>query len=202
MSVLRLVSVISFRYSVVSGLNPNELEPNYYQATRAIIEGTARTPAAIFERLRPIYVDDAKFRQDLTSFAIETSGQRKRLAKYILATLEGDLSRRECDPDTDPGTIEHILPENPSETWEDVFPRARWDEEVYRLGNLTLLEPALNRRVGNATYTEKVSAYAESAYALTRSIPDLAPEEWTFALLEERQRRLATRAVHVWRVDF
>ena len=73
---------------------------------------------------------------------------------------------------------------------------------VYRLGNLTLLEPAANRRIGNADYTAKVSEYQRSAYVITRDIVDLAPQEWTPALLEERQRRLAARAVHVWRSDF
>ena len=36
----------------------------------------------------------------------------------------------------------------------------------------------------------------------TAKIADLAPEEWTPALLEERQRRLAARAVRLWRSDF
>ena len=200
--VLRMVSAISFRYSVVSGLNPNALEPVYHDASRSVLERTASTPSEVFARLAPIYVDDDKFEQDMARFTIETSGQRKRLAKYILVRLEGDASGRACDPDTDPGTIEHILPENPTDGWEETFPRAQWDAAVYRLGNLTLLEATANRRGGNGPYAEKVAAYADSGYALTQAIPERAPEEWTPALLDGRQRRLATRAVHVWRVDF
>ena len=193
---------MSFRYSVVSGLNSNALEPVYHDAARAVIEGTARTPAAVFARLTPIYVDDATFEQDFARFAIETSGQRKRLAKYVLARLESDLSDRACDPDIDPGTIEHVLPENPTDTWDFSFPPRQWEAALYRLGNLTLLELSANRRVGNAAYSEKLDAYSDSAYALTRAIPALAPEEWTLAHLDARQRRLASRAVHVWRADF
>ena len=201
-SVLRLVSVVSFRYSVVSGLNPNALEPVYHDAARAVLDGVAINPAAVFERLRPIYVDDAKFEQDMTRFTIETSGQRKRLAKYILARFEGDASGRACDPDTDPGTIEHILPENPADEWEVTFSRAQWDAAVYRLGNLTLLESSRNRTVGNAFYAEKLATYVTSQYLLTRAIPEIAPDEWTPALLDERQRRLAERSVSLWRLDF
>lgn len=201
MSVLRAVSVLSFRYTVVSGLNPSELEGAYHIAARSVLDGSASTPSQVFAHLRGIYVDDAKFEQDFARFAIETSGQRKRLAKYVLERLESDASNIPRDPDTDPGTIEHILPENPSEQWEAYFPRQDWDTAVYRLGNLTLLEPTANRRIGNVDYQLKLPFYEASTYALTRSIPTLAPEEWTLAHVDERQRRLAGRAVHLWRVD-
>ncbi len=200
--ILKLVSVISFRYSVVSGLNPNALEPAYHEAARAVLTGTAQTPATVFDPLKSIYVDDEKFLQDFASFAVETSGQRKRLARYVLARLESDASGRDCDPETDSGTIEHVLPENPTEIWEEAFPPRSWDAWVYRLGNLTLIEKSLNREAGNRGYGEKLAAFARSGYALTRAIPDLAPEEWTPALVAERQRRLAIRAVHLWRADF
>ena len=73
---------------------------------------------------------------------------------------------------------------------------------MYRLGNLTLLEPAANRSVGNGDYPGKLDAYRRSGYALARQVPEMAPEAWTLALVEERQRRLAERAVHLWRSDF
>jgi hypothetical protein len=200
--ILKLVSVISFRYTVVSGLNTNTLEPAYHQAAKSVLDGIARTPAAVFERLGAIYVNDAKFQQDFSLMVTNTGGQRKKVAKYILARLEEDASARACDADTDPGSIEHILPENPADNWSDTFPRELWESSIYRIGNLTLLETAANRAVGNASYAEKRTAYANSAYALTRRVPEVAPEQWTFDLLGQRQRHLAERAVHLWRADF
>jgi hypothetical protein len=44
--------------------------------------------------------------------------------------------------------------------------------------------------------------YQQSRYNLTQRIPEIAPEQWTFPLLEERQRGLAERAVYIWRADF
>lgn len=200
--VLKLVSLVSFRYSIVSSLNTNALEPAYHEAAKAVLDGIAVNPGQVFERLRDIYVDDNKFEQDFALLTLETSGQRKKLAKYILARLEQDLTSRACDPDTDPATIEHILPENPLDDWSDQFPREYWDTAVYRLGNLTLLEPALNRQAGNQSYSLKVSGYAKSAYTLSRRVSEMAPEQWTLDLLNERQRRLASRAVQLWRSDF
>lgn len=200
--ILKLVSVISFRYSVVSGLNANALEPAYHVAARAVLDEVSRSPGEVFEKLKDIYVDDARFENDMAFLPLGTSGIGKRLAKYILARFESDRSGRACDPETDPGTIEHVLPENPSSSWTASFPEHLWEQNVYRLGNLTLLEPSLNRRVGNADYAQKVEAYKQSTYMLTKDIAEAAPEEWTPELLDARQRRLASRAVHLWRSDF
>ena len=199
--VLRIVSVLSFRYTVVSGLNPSALEAAFHHAAKAVSDRVATTPSGVFERLKPIYVDDAKMRQDFAGLEVGTGGRKRKLAKYILARLEEDASGRACDPDTDPGTIEHVLPENPADEWDEDFDHARWDSSVYRIGNLTLLEAATSRRIGNATYLDKLAAYGESRYALSKEIPGMAPERWTPELLEARQMRLAARAVHLWRVD-
>jgi len=200
--ILKLVSVLSFRYTIVSGLNTNALEPVSHEAAKAILDGVARTPADVFLYLKGIYVDDARFQQDFARLTIDTSGRRKQLAKYILARLECETSGRACDADTDPASIEHILPENPSAEWETMFPRDQWDRTIYRLGNLALIEPSLNRQIGNAPYLEKAAAYLDSNYEITRKIADQAPDEWTPARLEARQERLARRAVHLWRADF
>ncbi len=200
--VLKLISAISFRFSVVSGLNTNLLEPVYHRAAKFVGDADIPTLGAIFDHLKPIYVDDEKMRQDFALLEIQTRGRRKKLAKYILSRLEENLSGRTCDPDTDPGTIEHILPENPMESWERTYSSDKWERGVYRLGNLTLLEAPLNREIGTIPYRDKLAKYRESNYQLTSSIEDIAPEEWTEELLGERQRRLSARAASVWKSDF
>lgn len=200
--VLRLVSAISFRFAIVSGLNTNVLEPVYHRAAKAVISGVANTLNKVFECVKQIYVDDEKTRQDFALLAIDTRGRRKKLVKYILARLEETLSGRPCDPNTDPATIEHVLPENPAQSWEETYPRDRWELGTYRLGNLTLLEGPLNREAGNAEYAKKLAAYRKSRYVLTKEIPGTAPEEWTEEHVASRQGHLARQATHVWRADF
>ena len=199
--VLKLVSVISFRYTIVSSLNPNDLESAYHWAAKAVMDGEATTPAAVFKRLASIYVNDEKMQQDFSQLEVNTKG-RKKLAKYILAQLEQHLSGRACDPDTDPGTVEHILPENPAEGWEAMYPPDKWDNDVYRLGNLTLLEASANRNIGNKSYAGKCPAYDRSSYRLSREISKMAPEQWTPELANERQIRLAKVATQVWKSNF
>ena len=200
--LLKLAAIIAFRYAVVSTLNPNPLERVSHFAAKAIIDGQATRPGAVFRQLETIYVDDERFEADFTRWTVATRGQRSKIARYVLARLESDAGDRVVDPSTDPATIEHVLPENPTGEWSDFFPAERWETTVNRLGNLTFLERDLNRNVGNGPYPPKQAAYASSAYALTREIAAMAPEQWTPALLEERQRRLAADAVRLWRADF
>jgi hypothetical protein len=200
--VLKLLSVVSFRYTVVSGLNTNELEPVYHRAAKAVLEGRVTTPAEVAAEIRGIYVGDEAFERDFGALDLDTSGQRKRLVKYVLCKLESDASGVARDYEADTGTIEHILPENPGVEWDAYFDPQRQAEQVYRLGNLTLLEASLNRQVGNQLLAAKRALYAQSGYTLTRTIAGEADDTWTAASLARRQAQMARRAAHVWRSDF
>lgn len=200
--VLKDISRISFRYNVVSALNTNELEPVYHDAASSILNSQARTPAAVFERLRSIYVSDEKFESDFSDLALATSGSRKKLCKYILLKLESEKSGTFRDWETDSATIEHILPENPVEAWENSIPRDKWDDNIYRLGNLLPLEASLNRDAGHMVFDAKKEHYQRSAYKLAELVCASTGEEWTIEHIRARQRDLARTARHIWKSDF
>lgn len=195
--LLKLSTVISFRYSVVSSLNPNELEALYNKVAIAISDGKTTNPREVFNVLRPVYVPDQKFQQDFDFLSISTKGQKKKLVRYILIKLEEDASGRRNEEDS--FSVEHVLPESPSEEWRRQFTDSQIEEMVYRLGNLTPLEPALNRDIGQQRYQTKQESYQRSVYTLTQKI---TAEEWTPDTIAARQRSLAQRAAHIWRSDF
>ncbi|WP_072619996.1 DUF262 domain-containing protein [Spirulina major] len=196
--LLKLICVISFRYTVVSGLNPNELEALYSKVAIAIMDGAIVYPRQVFEALRPVYVTDEKFAQDFSVLSISTKGQKKALVRYILWKLEMDASNR-TDITEDAFSVEHILPESPAESWYKTFTDSQLDDVIYRIGNLTPLEPPLNRQVGNQAYEIKQTAYQQSVYQLTQNI---MADEWNMDAIANRQRRLAQRAIHIWKSDF
>ncbi len=199
--LLKLLVVVLFRYSAVSGLNTNSLELVFHNAAKGLLGGRIRDPAGVFQVLRPIYLDDVRFEQDFARLAPDLSGHGKKLVRYILARLESDASGRPCDPDADPGTVENVLPENPGAAWEADFPRETWERSVQSRGQPHVVEPALNRRVGNADFATKVEVYRSSAYALSLQLPDTAGEAWTPARLDARQAQMARRVIHLWRAD-
>jgi hypothetical protein len=200
--VLKMLVVVLFRYSAIGGLNTNALELVFHEAARGVLDQKLTSPREIFGSLRSVYMDDDRFQQEFARFAPDSAGQGSKLVRYILARLEADASGRSCDPDTDPGTVEHVLPVNPSAAWEEAFPREAWDRYVDRLGNLTWLEPALNRSVGNSDIDLKVEGYRQSSYRLSQELADQIGADWSPAKLEARQERMARRAIHLWRVDF
>jgi len=195
--LLKLVTVISFRYTIVSSLNPNDLEAVYNKTAILISTGEVKNPHQVFKNLRSVYVQDEKFQQDFALLSISTKGQKRKLVRYILNKLESDASGKQGDEDS--FSIEHILPEVPTEEWRANFTDAQIEEIVYRIGNLTPLEPSFNRDIGQQNYQLKREKYQQSIYTLTQRI---MAEEWNPDTLAARQRYLAQRAIHIWRSDF
>jgi hypothetical protein len=196
--ILRMAVVISFRHNVIGRQSTSELEAVYNEAAIQVMSGELRTPAAIFNALQPIYSDDERFKNDFAYAEIKGTPQGKKLLRYVLQQLERDASGRPTDAD-DIVTIEHILPQNPSEVWDDRFPPGESDGFVWRLGNLTLLEASINRDLERASFEEKLRGYGRSRYEITRGIK---AEEWNPDALFARQKQMAVRAAHIWRLDY
>lgn len=200
--LLKLIAVFSFRYTIVSRLNPNDLEPLYHELAKGILNASLATPTQAFTVLQRLYPTDEKFERDFSELTLPTSGQRSRVARYILCKIETAAAERHCDWMNDPATIEHVLPENPDESWYKMVPPDRHAQFVYRLGNLTLLERRLNRDAGNRSFAEKRLLYAQSSYRMPKQLDDHAPQEWNTSAIDARQRYMAKRARAIWQVGF
>jgi len=195
-AILRICSVISFRYITIGKLNTQPMEREYVEAARKIRKGVLVTPAQIFASLMQIYVADEQFEADFALAKIPTSNNRN-LVRYVLFSLENQLSGNRRSFVEDGGTIEHILPENPDELWLTHFPE--FASDVYRLGNYSLLEPSANRRIERKQIDEKKAAYLDSAYKLSNSF---GWTEWTRSTLNARQKWMAKIATSIWRLNY
>lgn len=97
--------------------------------------------------------------------------------------------------------LEHILPQNANDNWLAKFPKNDKTLYVYRLGNMTLLDSSINRKVGNNSFQEKCSvAFAHSKLEITNEI--LNYSVWSPKEIEERQRKMAKAACQIWRLDY
>ena len=200
--ILKLSNVLTFRYTTICNQNANELEPAYHRAAKQILDGKATTPRDVFLAVKSVYIEDKVFKQNFENFEVKTTGQGKKLARYILCRIESEMSGNDVDPETDSATIEHVLPENPSQNWINTIPALEWPKLTYRLGNLTLLEAKPNRTIGNDLFEDKNSAYRSSRYLMTQQIPQEGNDAWNATRVEKRQQWMATRATHLWRSDF
>ena len=200
-SLLRLSVVLSFRYSVIGGLNPNALEGAYHKAALGISRGELKNVQAVASRLREVYPNDEKFKADFAAKTLNTSNTRgRKLARYILLQIEAAEEGVASWQDDVSATIEHVLPENPSAPWRDTFSEEDQDFLTHRLGNLALLEAPKNRHAGQLAFPEKVPIYQRSNYRTTQRIAQSA--EWEPDSIRSRQDRMAEKAAAIWRIDF
>ena len=197
-SLLKICVTISFRYLIVSGLNPNALEKVYNDAAISIFQKASQKPKEIFKLLERVYVNDEKFENDFSTLEINTQ-KNKKLIRYILISLENHIAGYNLDYEDDPASIEHILPENPSEEWDTLFPYDIQERYTYRIGNYTLLEENLNRNAQNKVFSEKHKIYTKSNYKVTQAI---TTQTWEPETLLRRQELLAAQAAQIWRCDF
>ena len=195
--VLRLVSIITFRYTVIGKLPTNLKEDVYNKAAMAISQREATSFNQIAGQVRPLYPADIDFKKSFSIKSISTKRGRK-LLRYVLYAIENHLSQADYDFEENPGTIEHILPENDNENYTEEFPAAIHDSLVYRLGNYTLLEEDKNRACATLPFADKKKVYHTSQYELSQQITS---DRWTPNTLDRRQDRLADYASSIWRVS-
>ena len=191
----KICSVISFRYNIIGGLNPNAQE-DVYNTVALKISSNKRFEVADFQS---IYVSDLNFENDFSTKEFKNTTRNHKIVKYILSKIEVYQHKNEIDPESDLFTIEHILPENADDTWGN-FTFEEINRLVYRMGNLTLLERKLNREAGQKGYVEKIVLFAQSNSELTKTLPDNF-NTWNEDKLAARQRELAKHAKAIWKIQ-
>ncbi len=191
----KICSVISFRYNIIGGLNPNAQE-DVYNTVALKISSNKRFEVADFQS---IYVSDLNFENDFSTKEFKNTTHNHKIVKYILSKIEVYQHKNEIDPESDLFTIEHILPENADDTWGN-FTFEEINRSVYRMGNLTLLERKLNREAGQKGYVEKIVLFAQSNSELTKTLPDNF-NTWNEDKLAARQRELAKHAKAIWKIQ-
>ena len=194
-NLVKLCSIISFRYNIIGGLNPNAQEDIYNTIAIKLNE----TKAFDILDFRPIYVQDNNFENDFSSKQFKSTSRNHKIVKYILSRIELYRYKNDINPDSDNYTIEHILPESADETWGD-FLDEEINRSIYRLGNLTLLEQSLNKDAGNLKYEIKKDFYTQSNSELTKAIPQHY-KTWNEEKLASRQRELAKHANSIWKIQ-
>ena len=196
--VLRVVSVITFRYTIIGGLHTNLKEDVYNKAAIKISSKELITASTIAKEVKPLYTTDKDFKNDFSTIIISTK-RGKKLVRYILFEIENHLAQTDTDYEDSPATIEHILPENAGEEWAVNFPVSIQESMIYRLGNYTLLEDDKNRDCGTKNFDAKKVIYTTSQYEMSKQIVSAV---WTPNTLDNRQTRLSDYASTSWRLPY
>jgi hypothetical protein len=201
LKVLRDLMIISFRYTIVSGLGTGNLERVYSNAAISITKGDTNTSKKVFQKLKSAYVDAITFKE---SFINRQFG-KSIISRFILAGLNDYIEEnkeKEVSKSVSKINLEHILPQNPNEFWKNSF--ANMDEHSQwcdTIGNQTLIEKSLNRDIGNANFIEKKEkAYSKSDLALNVQLIKFT--EWNISKIQERGNTLSEIAEKCWSVEY
>jgi hypothetical protein len=197
--VLRTCSIISFRYNVIGGLATNEQERVYNETAQKIAGGALSRAADVIKALSAVYIPDDQFRPAFTEKVLRTTAPRnKHIVRYVLFRIEKHISGTDYDIESEQYSLEHILPENPGQNWPQ-FSEEEAEENLYRLGNMTMLERATNRDIGNTSFTDKKGLYASSSFKITKSVA-ADNSDWNVARVAARQSWMANQATSIWRI--
>jgi hypothetical protein len=170
--LLSLVEALDVRVYKVRGTNPRA---DLYKKAISRIKLRSSTRASRIRSFAKDFMDDAEFRVYLTRRM-----HKNPATKYILWEFEKYQSSSfdEWNFDLYAGSdgvqIEHILPAEPvfdfpAYGFED---KPDYQNTIHRLGNLTLLEESINKRIGNRTPKGKTEAggYLDSAVPGTKKL--------------------------------
>lgn len=194
--LIKACVIISFRYNVIGGLNPNEQEETYNNLALSIND----TKRFNVSELKSIYVEDANFENSFANKTFKNTTRNNKIVKYILSKIERQTYGNDLSSDSDLYTIEHILPENAPDILEN-FEADQINRCLYKLGNLTLLEKSLNRDAGNLNFEMKIDYYKKSKSKITYEISEKF-ENWNEKNIVTRQKTLAKKAKTVWKIQF
>jgi len=191
-TLVRDCLVSTFRYNKICNRNPSEQEPIYHQIANDIAKNNTYNRAL----LKDVYPDDDTFMRE---FKEKYFSKNKNLVKYILFSLNNnDISQDVFNNNVSKITLEHILPQNPDQTWSEEISSVDYEEYLDRLGNLALLENGLHKNI--SSFEEKKQVYIKSQFELTKATADYA--SWGVKEIIDRQEKMAKEAVALWRLEF
>ncbi|BCJ52805.1 hypothetical protein Asp14428_42800 [Actinoplanes sp. NBRC 14428] len=123
---------------------------------------------------------------------------------YVLRCIEEDHRHGEpLDFDKAKVTIEHVLPQSPTDEWNEMLLADLRDGEtveelhsslVHTLGNLSLT--AYNSKLSNDGFAAKKQILADSGLAMNRELA--RAERWGRPEIHARGRALAERIIKIW----
>ncbi len=200
--LLKLTSIISFRYNVIWNKNPKEMEIEYNKASIKISSWVFHNTKDVFDFLQnKLYISDNEFKDLFKNKEIKVS--KRKLLKYILIHIDNNLTSENQDYNADNWSLEHILPQNPNTSWDEDFPENVRESFVSRLWNYVLLELQLNKKAENKSFSEKIDIYSKSKYFATKDIKEYYSESWwNPSTIDKMQNYYAEKAKDIWRLDY
>lgn len=188
------------RHSLVSNLNPLDLETAFYKAARTMREKksagltSGKILSAAKGDLSVLMVDDASV--EIAGAGLELDSSE---ALWLISQIASSMQSATKEVKVDKANLEHIFPRNP--TVADWPNKAELEPFLWHIGNLMVLGDRLNQSAQNKSFAEKKSKhYSKSEIVMNKDL--VANPNWTVwneGNIKARAKMLAKKIVQTWR---
>lgn len=198
----RLIRNFCFRFFTIQGNSVSSLSKASGEIARLFRKGDL---GEIISKMKE-YSADTAFVEAFREKSVKTN----KLAFNILKTIENKLLNNSgvgIFNQSPTQHVEHILPKTLQENGWSHIDKELHSSYVFRIGNLTVLESAINSSIRNMDFQFKngnsnESDYQHSSMYLPKRIQNFLTEgQWDFESIERRQNWLADNAADAWSLD-
>lgn len=189
LSVISEIERLIFRNIIIANNVANKYE--IFFANLAIgISGKTVGKDEICKRIAEMKISDADFAGYFDRLFIT----KKPIIRYIFKKINDLYASKETTiSDSSNVHIEHIMPTALGK-WE--IGKEDHNENLWKLGNLTLLGEEYNKKISNKAFSEKKKMYKESEIHITKQLVNYPT--WNIETIKQRQDELTTDALKVW----
>ncbi len=189
--VLKAIEVLVFRNFVIAGKVANKYEILFAKIAKQLYSMDSYNADNAVTDIRKETFNDADFSILFKGYTTKN----KLIIRYILTKINNSYSSEiSTSINYQNLNIEHIMPQKIT-AWNNISKKDH-EENLWRLGNLTLLGSEYNKRISNKVFSEKKKMYKLSKIQITSSLCNY--DEWSINSINKRQDELCSRALTVW----
>lgn len=197
--LLAMIETLDLRVYKVRGTNPRA---SLYKETISRIKGKSN-PNAVRNGIQS-FVKDFMRDSEFPNY-LDRNMYRNPATKYILWEFEKHQNPSFNEWNLvlyDNLQIEHIFPREPTFGFPAYgFEESEYWDSIHRLGNLTLLEEPINKRIGNKIPQGKTSDYQGSDVPGTKKLGyDISNSGFDKGDIESRTERAVDFCLHRWKL--
>ncbi len=190
------IETLIFRDIVICKNSPNTYEVTFAEIAKKITDMSVTSTDEIVDLLKQASVKDAEFEAGFSIYAEKDTPQGKSKIRYILRKIiNSEAKEMVIKRNNSEVHIEHIMPVTKGE-WK--ISNEDHDENLWKIGNLTLLDFEINEEIKNALFDKKSQEYRKSEIKMTKELGD-THSKWDIEEINIRQKELCEQAKNIWK---
>lgn len=190
--IVKLLEVLVLRNLIVAGLSANIYEVGASVLACQISENNDLTIDQICNQISGLIIADEEFLSQLRNFSTKSKPLIRYFFRKIVNSVQHEFLLNE---DNDHIHIEHIMPVTLNNEW--LIDSDSHRDNLWKLGNLTLLGQEYNQAIKNYSFNRKKDFYRISQIELNNDLCEF--EVWNIDSIVNRQEVLSNIAVTLWR---